>query len=264
MVKHGDRWFVNNDIGDLIIARFTRDGYEEIDRAKLIEPTARSGFGPRRFYDAMVNWSHPAYANRHIIAPQRRGDHSCLPGCRVAGVGAEPTGWAGRCAGLRLAVVFASIAILATLPAAGQQGSERWAPAIAAFEAQDREQPPQPGGAMFLGSSSIRFWDLERWFPASRFPGLRATNRGFGGSQIADSLRYLDRIVWPHRPSTIVFYAGDNDIAAGKSAQAVAADFAELGRRCGRSCPGPGSSTWRSSRAWPAGSSPPRCEPPTR
>ena len=69
---------------------------------------------------------------------------------------------------------------------------------------------------MFLGSSSIRFWDLERWFPASRFPGLRATNRGFGGSQIADSLHYLDRIVWPHRPSTIVFYAGDNDIAAGK------------------------------------------------
>ena len=68
MVKNGDRWFVNNDVGDLIIARFTRDGYEEIDRAKLIEPTARAGFGPRRFYDAQVNWSHPAYANRHIVA----------------------------------------------------------------------------------------------------------------------------------------------------------------------------------------------------
>ena len=146
-------------------------------------------------------------------------------------MGAESTACAGLLAGIRPAVVFASIAILATLPAAAQPASERWAPAIAAFEAQDREQPPQPGGAMFLGSSSIRFWDLERWFPASRFPGLRATNRGFGGSQIADSLRYLDRIVWPHRPSTIVFYAGDNDIAAGKSAQAVAADFAELSRR---------------------------------
>ena len=68
MVKNGDRWFVNNDVGDLIIARFTRDGYEEIDRARLIEPTARAGFGPRRFYDAQVNWSHPAYANRHIVA----------------------------------------------------------------------------------------------------------------------------------------------------------------------------------------------------
>ena len=131
----------------------------------------------------------------------------------------------------RIAALAAALVALTTLPAAGQQGSERWEPAIAAFEVQDREQPPQPGGTMFLGSSSIRFWDLERWFPASRFPGLRATNRGFGGSQIADSLHYLDRIVWPHRPSTIVFYAGDNDIAAGKEAATVAADFAELSRR---------------------------------
>ena len=124
-----------------------------------------------------------------------------------------------------------ALVALATLPAAAQQGSERWEPAIEAFEAQDREQPPQPGGAMFLGSSSIRFWDLERWFPASRFPRLRATNRGFGGSQIADSLHYLERIVWPHRPATLVFYAGDNDIAAGKSPATVVADFAELSRR---------------------------------
>jgi len=34
----------------------------------LIEPTTQSGFGPRRLFDAMVNWTHPAYANRHIIA----------------------------------------------------------------------------------------------------------------------------------------------------------------------------------------------------
>ena len=68
MVRHGDRWFVNNDLGDLIIARFSRDGYEEIDRARLIEPTTQSGFGPRRLFDAMVNWTHPAYANRHIVA----------------------------------------------------------------------------------------------------------------------------------------------------------------------------------------------------
>ncbi len=124
-----------------------------------------------------------------------------------------------------------ALVALATLPAAAQQGSERWEPAIAAFEAQDRELPPQPGGTMFLGSSSIRFWDLERWFPASRFPGLRTTNRGFGGSQIVDSLHYLERIVWPHRPATLVFYAGDNDIAAGKSPATVAADFGELSRR---------------------------------
>ena len=138
----------------------------------------------------------------------------------------------------RVSVLAAALVALATLPAAAQEGSERWEPVIAAFEAQDRELPPQPGGTMFLGSSSIRFWDLERWFPESRFPGLRTTNRGFGGSQIVDSLHYLDRIVWPHRPSTIVFYAGDNDIAAGKSAATVAADFAELSRRVWVELPG--------------------------
>jgi hypothetical protein len=68
MVKNGDRWFVNNDLGDLLIVRFGRDGYHEIDRTRLIEPTSNAGFGPGRVFDAMVNWSHPAYANRHVIA----------------------------------------------------------------------------------------------------------------------------------------------------------------------------------------------------
>jgi outer membrane protein assembly factor BamB len=72
MVKNGDRWFVNNDAGDLIIARFTPEGYVEIDRTKLIEPTSQAGFGPRRMFDANVNWSHPAYANRHVVARNDR------------------------------------------------------------------------------------------------------------------------------------------------------------------------------------------------
>ena len=67
MVRHGDRYFVNNDDGFLIIARFTPQGYEEIDRTKLIEATSRAGYGPRRFEDRAVNWTHPAYANRHIV-----------------------------------------------------------------------------------------------------------------------------------------------------------------------------------------------------
>ena len=67
MVRHGDRYFVNNDEGYLIIAQFTPDGYVEIDRTRLIEPTSSSGFGPSRRWDRPVNWSHPAYANRHIV-----------------------------------------------------------------------------------------------------------------------------------------------------------------------------------------------------
>ena len=67
MVKQGDRYFVNTDNGELVTARFAPEGYEELSRVTLIEPTSRSGFGPRRDFDRPVNWTHPAYANRHII-----------------------------------------------------------------------------------------------------------------------------------------------------------------------------------------------------
>ena len=65
MVQHEDRVFINNDRGDLIIARLTPEGYEELDRTPLIAPTSRPGNRRELTY---VNWSHPAYANRHIIA----------------------------------------------------------------------------------------------------------------------------------------------------------------------------------------------------
>ena len=67
MVRQGDRYFLNSDEGNLIIARFTPEGYEELSRTTLIEPTTRAGLGAVRRYDRIVNWSHPAYANRHIV-----------------------------------------------------------------------------------------------------------------------------------------------------------------------------------------------------
>ena len=67
MVRHGDRYFVANDDGDLIIAQFTPDRYVELGRTRLIEATASAGYGPRRTNDRPVSWSHPAYANRHIV-----------------------------------------------------------------------------------------------------------------------------------------------------------------------------------------------------
>lgn len=92
---------------------------------------------------------------------------------------------------------------------------------IRAFERADETHPPPKDAVLFLGSSSIRLWKtLEQ-----DFPNLKVINRGFGGSQVEHSLRYADRIVLPYRPKTIVFYAGDNDLAAGKSPQRVLADF---------------------------------------
>jgi lysophospholipase L1-like esterase len=92
---------------------------------------------------------------------------------------------------------------------------------IAKFEEADKVNPPKPGGIVFVGSSSIRLW---KSLPTD-FPGLNTINRGFGGSQISDSVRYAKRIVTPYKPRLVVFFAGTNDIAAGKSAQTVFSDF---------------------------------------
>jgi len=98
--------------------------------------------------------------------------------------------------------------------------TNRWEKAIQSFEEQDKVNLPPAGSILFVGSSSIRMWNLDKYFP-----DMDVINRGFGGSQIADSIHYADRIIIKYRPKTIVFYAGDNDIAVGKSAQTVASDF---------------------------------------
>ncbi|MBK7931645.1 MAG: PQQ-binding-like beta-propeller repeat protein [Bryobacterales bacterium] len=65
IVRNGDRYFINNDRGELIIARLSPKGYQEISRAQLIKPTSNPG---NRRELGVVNWSHPAYANRHVYA----------------------------------------------------------------------------------------------------------------------------------------------------------------------------------------------------
>jgi CubicO group peptidase (beta-lactamase class C family)/lysophospholipase L1-like esterase len=99
--------------------------------------------------------------------------------------------------------------------------SERWEKEIQAFEEADRKAPLSEGGVLFIGSSSTHLWKTL----AQDFPGHRVINRGFGGSQIADSVYFADRIVTPYRPKLIVLQAGGNDINAGKTPQQVLADF---------------------------------------
>jgi outer membrane protein assembly factor BamB len=61
LIAQGDRFFLPNEKGDLLIARLTPKGYEEIDRAHILEPTDPS---PGR----LVVWSHPAFANQSMYA----------------------------------------------------------------------------------------------------------------------------------------------------------------------------------------------------
>lgn len=101
-----------------------------------------------------------------------------------------------------------------------KQDFSRWEKDIAAFEKRDKEKTPPKNAVVFVGSSSIRLWNLPK-----SFPHLSAINRGFGGSQMGDVLHFTPRLVLKYDPRLVVLYAGDNDIAAGKTPERVHADF---------------------------------------
>jgi len=65
IIPNGDRFFISNEKGDLIIAKLSPKGYEEISRAHILEPTGKTGpFGGNR----SIVWSHPAFANKSMYA----------------------------------------------------------------------------------------------------------------------------------------------------------------------------------------------------
>ncbi len=64
MVRNQDRTFILNDRGELILAKLGPSGYAEIGRTKVMKPTSPPG--ARRELGAVI-WSHPAFANRHMV-----------------------------------------------------------------------------------------------------------------------------------------------------------------------------------------------------
>ncbi len=117
--------------------------------------------------------------------------------------------------------LVATVAVCCGLALAEEaKKADRWEKNMQAFEERDAKTPPPKGEIVFIGSSSIVGWNL-----AKSFPGLKTVNRGFGGSVIADSVQYADRILLPLEPRIVVFYAGDNDIASGKSPEKVFEDY---------------------------------------
>ena len=115
-----------------------------------------------------------------------------------------------------------------------QVSNADWEQDMQRFEAQDATVPPPKDAVLFIGSSSIRFWDTL----AADFPGVAVINRGFGGSELRDSTWYADRIVIPYRPRQVVLYAGDNDIASARSPAQVQQDFRAFVHRLRRELPG--------------------------
>lgn len=86
----------------------------------------------------------------------------------------------------------------------------------------DRAARPATCEVLFVGSSSIVLWKDSL---AADMAPIPVINRGFGGSHIEHVNRWFNELVAPYRPRAIVFYAGDNDIDAGKSVERVVADF---------------------------------------
>ncbi|MEN8125999.1 MAG: GDSL-type esterase/lipase family protein [Bacteroidota bacterium] len=104
-----------------------------------------------------------------------------------------------------------------------QEYKNQWKDEINAFDKLNGNSPIQ-GGILFTGSSSIKYWkDLVK-----DFNNPKILNRGFGGSQIIDLIENFDQVILQYHPKKIVIYSGDNDVAAGKSAEIVYGDFCTL------------------------------------
>lgn len=61
IVKNGDRYFLFNETGDLIVASLSNQGYVEHGRFHVLEPT-------NECFGRSVVWSHPAFANKSMYA----------------------------------------------------------------------------------------------------------------------------------------------------------------------------------------------------
>jgi lysophospholipase L1-like esterase len=94
---------------------------------------------------------------------------------------------------------------------------------IEAFAAADNQGPALSNATLFMGSSSIRLWDIH-----ASFPDIPTVNRGFGGATTPDVLHYYPRLLPRQKPQSIIIYVGENDLAAGAVPEKVARDVIAL------------------------------------
>lgn len=122
---------------------------------------------------------------------------------------------------MTLILLVSALVLTAGRPSFAQTPeAEPFAPEIQAFRQWDTKNAVPRDGVLFVGSSTIRLWPT-----AERFPDLPVINRGFGGSQIFQVNRYVQELVVKHKPRVVVFYAGDNDINAGRTSDQVLDDY---------------------------------------
>ena len=115
-----------------------------------------------------------------------------------------------------------SLLACATLPAADPAPIDpgKWDAEIAAFAKRDAKTPAPGGALLFVGSSTIRMWDL-----GASWPGEKLLNNGFGGSTLPDAIHHFDPLVAAYRPRAVIVYSGDNDMSRGRTVAQVTEDF---------------------------------------
>lgn len=94
---------------------------------------------------------------------------------------------------------------------------------LVAFAQYNRTAKRDAVGTLFIGSSSIRLWNVK-----ADFASYRPMNHGFGGATVSDVLANYDLLIANYAPQTIIVYVGENDIVQGRGADAVAKDVITL------------------------------------
>ena len=119
---------------------------------------------------------------------------------------------------------FAFLLLLFLCQSAYCQDPARFQKEIDKFKADTVDYAAKPGLVLFAGSSTFRMWTSLQ----EDFSDLRVLNRGFGGSAMSDLLYYADTVILKYRPTTILIYEGDNDIAVGKNPEEILKDAGKL------------------------------------
>ena len=99
----------------------------------------------------------------------------------------------------------------------------RFTDAMETFARYDAKNSYPADATVFVGSSSIVYWDT-----GDRFRGMPLINRGFGGSQMSDLVHYVEETVLAYSPRTVVVYEGDNDTSAGKRSEQILEDYQQF------------------------------------
>jgi len=117
-----------------------------------------------------------------------------------------------------------------------QDGVARWRAELDSLLRKDRRAPVPAGAVLFVGSSTIRFWNgLESAFGEAAPLVLK---RGVGGSRLSDWPDLAPWLVWPYLPRQVIVYAGENDIAEGAHPAEVLEAFQRFVRVVREGLPG--------------------------